>query len=1113
MKVQVSRWMVFCLLGLGLAVLPALAQDEQPASVIVIGTLQMALGCPANEDLACADTALAYDPTHDLWSATFELPAGSYEYRVALNGDAEQIFGRGAERGGESIALELEEDTRVRFLYSSRTNWIADTVNHILANVPGSFQSEIGCPGDWQPSCLRTWLQDPDGDGVYTFVTTDIPAGFYEAKVAFNESWALNYGERGLRDGPNIGFTVLNDGDEVVFSFDTATNIMTISVAGEVGPAAGNLFLSQAYWVTRDTLAWNIGRIPGAVYRLHFSTTGDLTLGDNGVEGGDAILLRYDRSGLPAEVLARFPHLRDYFALRIAEEDFERIPEMLTGQLAVSATINDDTVLHDATGVQIPGVLDDLYRYDGDLGVTFIDDIPTLTVWAPTAQQVRLHLFADSDPQTTAEIFEMTRDDAYGTWSITGDANWYGRYYLYEVTVYAPSVRSVVTNLVTDPYSHSLSMNSARSQIIDLDDPALLPPGWDELVKPPLAAPEDIVIYELHVRDFSIFDESVSPQNRGTFRAFTETESNGMRHLRTLAEAGLTHIHLLPVFDIATINENPAERIEPDRELLATFPPDSDQQQAIIEPLRDLDGFNWGYDPLHFTAPEGSYSTDPDGPQRILEFREMVQALNESGLRVVMDVVYNHTNAAGQSERSVLDRIVPGYYHRLNADGRVETSTCCPNTATEHYMMERLMIDSVLTWATAYRVDGFRFDLMGHHMRDNMLALRAQLDALTLAEDGVDGPSIYVYGEGWNFGEVADNRRGINATQINMAGTGIGTFNDRLRDAARGGNPFGGWQEQGFINGLYYDPNEVETRSAEQQRAQILHFSDQIRVGLAGNLADYLFINAQGELATGADIDYNGQPAGYTRDPQEHIVYVSAHDNETLFDAIQLKAPLTATPEERVRMQNLGLSLVTLAQGIPFIHAGDDILRSKSMDRDSYNSGDWFNAIDWTYQTNNWGRGLPPAEKNRENWPIMAPLLANPDLVVDTEHMLAAHAHLREMLQIRFSSPLFRLQTAEDIQQRLAFHNTGPDQIPGVIVMSLSDLEGEALDPNYTMIVVIFNATTETIAFPAGELATQNFRLHPVQANSADLIVREASYADGSFTVPPRTTAVFVLEA
>ena len=401
----------------------------------------------------------------------------------------------------------------------------------------------------------------------------------------------------------------------------------------------------------------------------------------------------------------------------------------------------------------------------------------------------------------------MTRDAATGVWSVTGTPAWYGQEYAYEVTVYAPSTGQVETNLVTDPYSVALTTNSSRSVIVDLADAALAPAGWSGVTKPPLRAPEDIALYELHIRDFSANDTTVPAAQRGTYLAFTQAASNGMRHLRALAGAGLTHVHLLPAFDIATIDEIRANHQQPACNL-ASFPPASTEQQACVMAVADTDGFNWGYDPWHYTVPEGSYATDPNGAPRTLEFRQMVKALNEAGLRVVMDVVYNHTNASGQAAKSVLDRVVPGYYHRLNADGAVETSTCCQNTATEHAMMEKLMVDSVVTWAKQYKVDGFRFDLMGHHSKANMLAVRHALDELTPTRDGVDGSKIYLYGEGWNFGEVANDARFEQATQANMAGTGIGTFNDRLRDAVRGGGPFDGDPGiQGFGSGLSYDPN------------------------------------------------------------------------------------------------------------------------------------------------------------------------------------------------------------------------------------------------------------------------------------------------------------------
>ncbi|HMA36047.1 MAG TPA: pullulanase-type alpha-1,6-glucosidase, partial [Chloroflexia bacterium] len=744
--------------------------------------------------------------------------------------------------------------------------------------------------------------------------------------------------------------------------------------------------------------------------------------------------------------------------------------------------------------------------------VIYQGDVPTLKVWAPTAQAVGLQLFDSSSPTAISSTVPLTADPATGVWSVTGSPDWTGKFYLYDVTVFARAAGKVVHNLVTDPYSVSLATNSLRSQIVDLADPRWMPDGWQTLHKPPLASVDDIVLYELHLRDFSINDPTVAPAHRGTYLAFTEPASNGMQHLKALAAAGLTHIHLLPVFDFATVNEDPAARSEADPALLAQRAPDSQQQQQMLSLYRDLDGFNWGYDPYHYGVPEGSYATHPDGAARIREFRAMVQGLSDSGLRVVLDVVYNHTTASGQDPKSVLDRIVPGYYHRLDADGNVENSTCCANTASEHAMMEKLMIDTTVQWARAYKVDGFRFDLMGHHMVANMVKLRDALQALTLAKDGVDGSKIYLYGEGWNFGEVADNKRGVNATQINLAGTGIGTFNDRIRDAARGGGPFNGPQEQGFIDGLATAPNGTDQGTAVTQTHKLLQYMDWIRVGLAGNLKEYPLVDHTGQTVTGAQVDYNGQPAGYTAAPQEDVNYVEAHDNETLWDAIAYKAPVTTSLADRVRMQNLGVDLVSLGQGIPFFHAGVDMLRSKSLDGNSYNSGDWFNRLDFSYTSNNWGVGLPPKENGDTNWPIMRPLLANPALKPAKADILGAVAHFQEMLRIRKSSKLFRLETAAAVKDRVRFLNTGPTQVPGLIVMSLADLPAARVDPVYGWIVVVFNATATTQRFADPVFAGADLVLHPIQRASADPVVRSARFnaATRTLTVPARTTAVFV---
>ena len=895
------------------------------------------------------------------------------------------------------------------------------------------------------------------------------------------------------------------------FSYDSASHMLTVSASGA---PRGNITRAQAYWVTEDTLAWRPGtpqNIQGDwTFALHYEANGGLSLQSDGVHGGTAIPLAWDPAGLSAAVLEKFPHLSGSAAFKIPVDRLGEVPEALKSQLAIEAKASDGTLV-DASSLQIQGVLDDLYTYEGDLGVTFDGTTPTLRVWAPTARWAKLHIFDSSTAASPSAVVDMTVDPATGVWTAVGNPSWTGKYYLYEVRVWVRTTDTVETNLVTDPYSISLSRNSRRSQIVDLaGDASLQPAGWSAQPKPRLDAAEDISIYELHVRDFSANDASVPANLKGTFKAFTLTHSNGMRHLRALARAGLTHIHLLPSFDIATVDEDKSTWQEPAGDL-SSYPPDSEQQQAAVMAVAGRDAFNWGYDPWHYTVPEGSYATDPDGPARIREFREMVQSLNQSGLRVVMDVVYNHTNASGQNDKSVLDKIVPGYYHRLNADGNIETSSCCQNTASEFNMMEKLLIDSVVTWAKDYKVDGFRFDLMGHHMKRNLLELRQALDALTVAHDGVDGTRVYLYGEGWNFGEVANNARGIQATQANMAGTGIGTFSDRLRDGVRGGGPFSGIQEQGFLTGLYYDPNATNQGSPTDQLNRLLLESDWVRVGLAGNIRDFLLVDRNGNTVRADQIDYNGQPAGYTADPQEVINYIEAHDNDTLFDAIALKAPVDTPMAERVRMQNLGMSILAFGQGVPFFHAGVELLRSKSLDRNSYNSGDWFNKLDFTYHDNNWGVGLPPAQDNQSNWSVMRPLLANPALDPAPSDISAAVAHFQEVLAIRKSTRLFRLRTGDEVKQHLTFFNTGPSQIPGVIGLAVSDATG-AIDHRHSLAVVVLNATTKGVQVARTPCAdSAQLKLHPLQQFSADPIVRTASFdsATCTFSVPARTAAVF----
>ncbi|MEU0003688.1 pullulanase-type alpha-1,6-glucosidase [Streptomyces sp. NPDC006314] len=853
--------------------------------------------------------------------------------------------------------------------------------------------------------------------------------------------------------------------------------------------AALDLTTSKAIWLDRDTLAWN-GADGAASTQLLYSGDGSIAVKDASLTSDDERWLRLTKTTLSDAQKARFPHLKDYTAWSVDPRDRNRVREAVRGQLVASQRAANGAVLA-ATGVQTAGVLDDLHpgARKAALGPVFHDGKPTLSVWAPTARSVRLELDGRS--------VTMHRNDATGVWSVTGPASWKGKPYRYVVRVWAPGVRKMVTNKVTDPYSVALTAGSERSLVVDLNDRSLAPSGWSGLRKPKAVPLKDAQIQELHIRDFSIEDRT--SKHPGTYLAFTDKNSDGSRHLKALARSGTSYVHLLPAFDIATIPERKADQATTDCDL-ASYPADSGKQQECVAKIAAKDAYNWGYDPYHYTVPEGSYATDPDGTARTVQFRKMVQALNEDGLRVVMDVVYNHTAAAGQADTSVLDKLVPGYYQRLLADGSVASSTCCANTAPENAMMGKLVVDSIVTWARQYKVDGFRFDLMGHHPKANILAVRKALDALTLAKDGVDGKKIILYGEGWNFGEVADDARFVQATQKNMAGTGIATFSDRARDAVRGGGPFDADPGiQGFASGLYTDPNaSTANGTSAEQKARLLHYQDLIKVGLTGNLAPYRFTDTDGKEVTGAEVDYNGSPAGYADAPGDALAYVDAHDNESLFDALAYKLPKGTSASDRARMQVLAMATAALSQGPSLSQAGTDLLRSKSLDRNSFDSGDWFNAIHWNCADGNgFGRGLPPAADNRSKWDYAKPLLST--VKVGCPQITGASAAYRDLLRIRTTEQAFSLGTAARVQDRLAFPLSGKDETPGVITMRLGDL------------VVVFNATPETQEQRIGTLAGTGYRLHPVQAAGADAVVKTSSYAAGSgtFTVPARTVAVF----
>jgi pullulanase len=515
------------------------------------------------------------------------------------------------------------------------------------------------------------------------------------------------------------------------------------------------------------------------------------------------------------------------------------------------------------------------------------------------------------------------------------------------------------------------------------------------------------------------------------------------------------------------------------------------------------DCFNWGYDPWHFNAPEGGFAIDP--LQRVVEFRAMVMALHQAGLRVGMDMVYNHTAAAGQAQKSVLDRLVPGYYHRLNANGEIERSTCCDNTATEHRMMAKLMIDSAALWVREYRIDSMRFDLMGHQPREAMERLQQRVDAEA-------GRPVQLLGEGWNFGEVANGARFRQASQLSLNGSGIGAFSDRMRDAARGGGAGeggdAGVRNQGWLNGLVYAPNALASGRPEE----LLTAADLIRVGLAGSLRGFELTTWRGDRKRLDEIVYGGdQPAGFAGEPGEVVNYVENHDNQTLFDVNTLKLPLATSREDRARVQMLGAALVAFSQGVAYFHAGQDILRSKSLDRNSYDSGDWFNRLDWSYQTNHFGTGLPPKQDNfgvnGRDWELARERLADTSIAPTPADIAWARDVFRDLLKIRAGTPLLRLSSAAEIGKRVTFPGSGKDQNP---VLIATRIDGRGLG-GYQAVMTLINVapTAQVLELPAE--AGARWVLHPVQRQGADARVkREARFAGGRFEVPARSAVVFV---
>jgi pullulanase len=517
---------------------------------------------------------------------------------------------------------------------------------------------------------------------------------------------------------------------------------------------------------------------------------------------------------------------------------------------------------------------DDYPVYIGsDLGVTYSSLKTIFKVWAPTASAVKLRLFTTGEGGKATRIVKLNKG-AQGVWEVIIKQDIKNQYYTFQICNNGRWLQER-----PDIYAKAVGVNGKRGMVVDLQ--STNPKGWAIDKKPPLKNFTDIIIYELHIRDLSMSPQS-GIKHKGKFLGLTETgtkspdgESTGLDHIKAL---GVTHIHLLPSFDFNSVDETK---------------PGANQ-------------YNWGYDPLNYNVPEGSYSTNPyDGNVRIHEFKQMVQALHAHGLRAILDVVYNHTGDTSSN----FNQFVPGYFYRHTAKGAYSNATGCGNeTASERAMMRKYMIESVVYWAKEYHLDGFRFDLMGVHDIETMNEISAALHKID--------PTLFIYGEGWTAGQspLGENLRAVKVNTGKL--DKIAVFNDDMRDGIKGG-----WSDvktKGFVSGA-------------------AGTTESVKFGIVGatkhRQIDYSLIN------------YSKAP--WAAEPYQTINYVSCHDDNTLFDRLKISNP-EASEADLIKMDKLSNAIVLTSQGVALLHAGAEMLRTKQGIANSFNSPDSINQIDWS---------------------------------------------------------------------------------------------------------------------------------------------------------------------
>lgn len=535
------------------------------------------------------------------------------------------------------------------------------------------------------------------------------------------------------------------------------------------------------------------------------------------------------------------------------------------------------------------------------------------TLWAPTADEVRLMLFDTGEEGHAFKTVPLVLGEE-GTWSAAVDGDWKGKFYTFNVKVDekwlgdTPGINA-----------RAVGVNGKRAAILDLKTTD--PQGWEADQRPALKSVADAIIYEMHHRDFSV-DSTSGVRYKGKFLALTESGTKNPAGLATgidhLKELGVTHVHILPSYDYASVDESKLSENK----------------------------YNWGYDPQNYNVPDGSYATDPYDPSvRIREFKQMVQALHKAGIRVVLDVVYNHTF---NTDNSSFERTVPGYFYRQKEDGAFANGSGCGNeTASDRPMMRKYMVESVLHWVNEYHLDGFRFDLMGIHDTETMNEIREAVNQID--------PSIIIYGEGWaaEAPRYAADSLAMKANTHKMPG--IAAFSDEMRDGLRG--PFSDNHKGAFLAGL---------PGAEQS----------VKFGIVGAISH-------------PQINYdsvNYSKTAWAEQPTQMISYVSCHDDMCLVDRLKSSVP-GITPEQLAKLDKLAQTAVFTSQGIPFIQAGEEVMRDKKGVHNSYESPDSINAIDWNRKTLN----------------------------VDV------FTYYKGLIHLRKSHPAFRMGDAEMVRKQLEF--------------------------------------------------------------------------------------------